>query len=143
MIDVMDTKNFFKEVHLAPDEKFACKGIVKELINLARIIYNGDVNAFEEQAAQSESKLLKIMAKLIAYGCAPEVVDEVMTRIINSEGYKGRELFEALLIVEGMTLIQNSVNPDLIGLKLSSLLGLDYFYHEFDNCLLKPGIINH
>jgi len=132
----------YSDISLNTAEKIECRKVVKDVVELAGIAFTDGIFKFEERAGQNENKLFKVMAKLIAGGYDPEVVADVSSRIINNSGCTGVKLFELLLIVEGLTMIQDSVHPNLIWLKLGALLDLDYFCDEFDNFLIESAESN-
>jgi hypothetical protein len=127
----------YSDISLNAAEKIECREVVKEIVELARIAFKEGVFKFEERAGKNKNKLFKVMAKLIAGGYDPEVVADISSRIIDNSGCTGFKLFEILLIIEGLTMIQDSVHPNLIWLRLGALLDIDYFCDEFDNFLVE------
>jgi hypothetical protein len=95
------------------------------------------------EAEETPHFLLRKGLQLVLEGVSPEIVKKTLQYYILSGKYYGKALLERCLIMEGVTAIQNGINPTVIKELLLSLFGEDASTdYEFENGDLRGNRLN-
>jgi hypothetical protein len=111
-------------------DKRECLPVVKTIIDLANLTRKEGVFALEHAVSKPDTPFfLKKAVMLIVDATEPRLVQEILRNFIISSHYEGAELLKRIIMLEGSLSIQAGENPMIIGEKLLSLMG-EQFYEE-------------
>ena len=113
------------------DEKRQCLKLVSDLVALAKRARRNGLLSLVQVAEESPSFLLRKGLQLVVDGVNPQIVRSVLEAYILSDQYRGRELLERCIILEGVTAIQKGLHPKVTKELLLSLLG-ENIYEIFE-----------
>jgi len=113
------------------DEKRQCLKLVSDLVALAKRARRNGLLSLVQAAEESPSFLLRKGLQLVVDGVNPQIVRSVLEAYILSGQYRGRELLERCIILEGVTAIQKGLHPKVTKELLLSLLG-ENIYEIFE-----------
>jgi len=125
----MNMKNFLSslEVQFSQEEKQSAISTIHQIVKLSRIAKEQGVLALESEISSLDSNIfLKNGISLILDGVHLELVEKILQYSIQSESYKGIDLLNRLLIMEGVLAIQSGLYPRTIIYLLGSVLGENY-----------------
>jgi hypothetical protein len=127
---------FCQRIRCGDDEKRECMKLISDLTRLSIMARRNGLLSLIQVAEQSSSFLLNKGLQLVVDGVTPQVVREVLENYILSGDYKGRELLERCLILEGVSAIQQGFHPKVTKEVLLSFLGedsYDVYQNEFED----------
>ncbi|TFG62990.1 MAG: hypothetical protein E4H36_06690 [Spirochaetales bacterium] len=104
-------------------EKEKCRKLIDAIVHFSETARREGLLALEDRIGEIDSEFLKLGLRLVVEGTEPETVRGIMETGIYMQGKKGRNLLEQFIILEGILAIQQGEKPDIISLKLFSLLG--------------------
>jgi hypothetical protein len=109
---------------------------VSELIALSKVARRNGLLSLVPYTENNSSFLLRKGLQLVVDGVNPQVTREVLESYILSGDYRGKELLERCIILEGVAAIQKGLHPKVAKEFLLSFLGEEsytIFEKEFNN----------
>lgn len=107
------------------EDKQKGKEIIEKLDKLRnKSMQKGNFHCLEEDIKDEPNTFLKEGVMLIVDGADLEWVINIMQNHILSGKHTNAELFEKLLILEGLFHLQSGTNPRLMKMSLNALLGV-------------------
>ena len=114
---------FSRKIRCSIEDKRQCLGLVGELITLAKKARNLGLMSLVGYMEQCPNYFLKKGLQLIVDGEKPQAVREILELYILAGGYRGKELLERCVILEGLMGIQNGLSPKRLPELLLSFFG--------------------
>jgi hypothetical protein len=114
---------FSRKIKCSDEDKRQCLGLVGELITLAKKARNLGLMSLVDNMEQCPNYFLKKGLQLIVDGEKPQAVREILEIYILTGGYRGRDLLERCVILEGLMGIQNGLSPKRLTEMLLSFFG--------------------
>jgi hypothetical protein len=105
---------------LAKTERETCKDVIRRMVELANTARRLGMLSFEAEMEDEPSDFLKIGMGLVVDGTDPEVVEQLLLRLIFSEK---TGMLSKLLMADGLLMIQHGFNPRVIRDCLNAALG--------------------
>ncbi len=102
---------FSRKIRCSSQDKRQCLGMVAEVISLAKKARNLGLMSLVDYIEQCPNYFLKKGLELIVDGEKPQAVREILELYILAGGYRGKELLERCVILEGLMGIQNGLSP--------------------------------
>jgi hypothetical protein len=127
---------FCQSIKCRDEEKKECMKLISDLIRLSIMARRNGLLSLIQVAEQSPFFLLNKGLQLVVDGVAPQVVRKVLENYILAGDYKGRELLERCIILEGVSAIQQGFHPKVTKEYLMSFLGedcYDVYQNEFED----------
>jgi hypothetical protein len=127
---------FCQSIKCRDEEKKECMKLISDLIRLSIMARRNGLLSLIQVAEQSPFFLLNKGLQLVVDGVAPQVVRKVLENYILAGDYKGRELLERCIILEGVSAIQQGFHPKVTKEYLLSFLGedcYDVYQNEFED----------
>ncbi len=103
--------NFSERITCTGEELNACARLIPRLMNLGLKARRDGLLALEDEIDSLGHPFLKTGLALIVNGTDPELVRKALELQILTQGYRGRELLERVLMLEGMLMIQSGTIP--------------------------------
>jgi hypothetical protein len=126
---------FSQKIKCSNEEKRECLNLVSELIALSKVARRNGLLSLVPYTENNSSFLLRKGLQLVVDGVNPQVTREVLESYILSGDYRGKELLERCIILEGVAAIQKGLHPKVAKEFLLSFLGEEsytIFEEEFD-----------
>lgn len=126
---------FCRQMRVSDSEKDDCLALISDIIYLATSARNYGLLSLGKEAEESESFLLRKGLELALDGVKSETARTILELYIFSADYKGKELLERCIILEGVIGILEGIHPKLLKELLLSFLGEsshDVYKEEFD-----------
>jgi hypothetical protein len=126
---------FCRQMRVSDSEKDDCLALISDIIYLATSARNYGLLSLGKEAEESESFLLRKGLELALDGVKSETARTILELYIFSADYKGKELLERCIILEGVIAILEGMHPKLLKELLLSFLGEsshDVYKEEFD-----------
>ena len=123
-----------RDIVFTTADKESCVPVVKKMIDLAHLARMNGVLALEDVLAQEENVFLKTAITLVVDGVDPVITEHILSNLILADDHKGTQLLERLITAEGITAIQAGENPQVIAMRLYSILGEKYL-PSFENTI--------
>ena len=123
-------------MEFSAEDKRACFETAKTVFTMCEKVRKGGILALEEDIETMDSAFLKTATQMIVDGIHEIEFREILENWIISGNYRGKELFNRLLIMNGMIALQRGNNPTFIREStLASLFGEDLMpeYNEYIN----------
>jgi hypothetical protein len=98
---------FSRKIRCSIEDKRQCLGLVGELVTLAKKARNLGLMSLVDYMEQCPNYFLKKGLQLIVDGEKPQAVREILELYILAGGYRGKDLLERCVILEGLMGIQN------------------------------------
>jgi hypothetical protein len=114
---------FSRRVRCRKTEKSRCLALVAEILALAKKARAYGLLSLLDEAESGSHPLLRKGLQLIVDGEKPSTVAEILKISILAGDARGRELLEQCIVLEGLTGIQNGLNPRTIKEYLLAFLG--------------------
>jgi hypothetical protein len=134
---------FGERIQCREAEKKECMALVTEIVSMANKAKRNGLLSLVHEAEETPHFLLRKGLQLVLEGVSPEIVKKTLQYYILSGKYYGKALLERCLIMEGVTAIQNGINPTVIKELLLSLFGEDASTdYEFENGDLRGNRLN-
>jgi hypothetical protein len=134
---------FGERIQCREAEKKECMALVTEIVSMAKKAKRNGLLSLVHEAEETPHFLLRKGLQLVLEGVSPEIVKKTLQYYILSGKYYGKALLERCLIMEGVTAIQNGINPTVIKELLLSLFGEDASTdYEFENGDLRGNRLN-
>jgi len=108
------------------EEKEACLPAIDALVGCCRITRIQGVLALEDFVHRHNNDFLTFAATLVIDGRDPDLVKGMLQTLISADDHTGSALLERLIITEGILNVQAGESPDLLEVKLLSMLGEDF-----------------
>jgi hypothetical protein len=125
---------FSRKTRCSEEDRRQCLKWVSTLVSLAKMARRNGLLSLVQQAEESPSFLLSKGLQLVVDGVKPEVVKNVLETYILTGDYRGKELLERCMVLEGITAIQKGIHPKVIKELLLAFLGEDgYHLYESQN----------
>jgi len=127
--------SFAQKIKCSQAEKRQCMKLAAGLVALATKGRRNGLLSLMQDAEESSSFLLRKGLHLILDGVKSNIVRDILEFHIVSGDYKGQELLERCLILEGVLAIQSGIHPKIVKELLLSFLGEDgqkIFEAEFE-----------
>ena len=125
---------FGERIQCTVAEKKECMALVTEIVSMANKAKRNGLLSLVHEAEETPHFLLRKGLQLVLEGVSPEIVKKTLQYYILAGKYSGKALLERCLIMEGVTAIQNGINPTVIKELLLSLFGEDASTdYEFEN----------
>jgi hypothetical protein len=139
---------FSQKSKCSGEEKQECLNLVSELIALSKVARRNGLLALVPYAENSASFLLRNGLQLVVDGVNPQITREVLESYIQSGDYRGKDLLERCLILEGLLErclilegvagIQKGLHPKVAKEYLLSFLG-EESYAVFEEIYEDPN----
>lgn len=114
---------FSRKIRCSDEDKRQCLGLVGEVITLAKKARNLGLMSLVDYMEQCPNYFLKKGLQLIVDGEKPQAVREILELYILAGGYRGKDLLERCVILEGLMGIQNGLSPKRLTELLLSFFG--------------------
>jgi len=114
---------FSRKSSCSDEEKRECLELVSELIELSKVARRNGLLSLVPHAENSSSFLLRKGLQLVVDGVNPQTTREVLESYILSGNYRGKQLLERCIILEGVAAIQKGLHPKVAKEFLLSFLG--------------------
>ncbi|MBI5577624.1 MAG: hypothetical protein HY895_00600 [Deltaproteobacteria bacterium] len=114
---------FSRKIRCSSEDKRQCLGLVGEVITLANKARDFGLMSLVDYMDQCPNYFLKKGLQLIVDGEKPQAVREVLELYILAGGYRGKDLLERCVILEGLMGIQNGLSPKRLTELLLSFFG--------------------
>jgi len=116
---------FRERSQCSDEEKNECMAVISNIISLAIKARHLGLLTLVKNIEETTSFLLKKGIQLIVDGVKHHTVRTILEFYILTGGYRGKELLQRCLILEGVLAILDGVHPKVIKEILLSLLGED------------------
>ena len=114
------------KMEFSAEDKRACFETAKTVVAMADKVRKGGILALEEDIESMDSAFLKAATLMTVDGIHHDELKKVLENWIISGNYRGKELFNRILIMDGMLALQQGCNPTFIReSSLGSLFGED------------------
>ena len=126
---------FAQKIKCSQEEKRQCMQLAADLVSFATKERRNGLLSLMQDAEENSSFLLGKALHFILDDVKPNIVREILESHIVAGNYKGKELLERCLILEGVLAIQNSTHPKIVKELMMSFLGEDgqkIFEAEFE-----------
>jgi hypothetical protein len=114
---------FSRRIKCSDEDKRQCLWLVGEVITLAKKARNLGLMSLVDYMEQCQNYFLKKGLTLIVDGEKPQAVREILELYILAGGYRGKDLLERCVILEGLMGIQNGLSPKRLTELLLSFFG--------------------
>lgn len=120
-----------RNIELKKEDTCELYDLIKEIIQCSTEVRRQGLLSIENY--ETKYFLLKKGLKLVCSGTDPVVIEQVMSKLIISGNYKGKELVARLIIMDGINGIQHGENPQRLHDVLTSWLGEEFSieYEEY------------
>ena len=138
--------NLISKSKCGTKEKNKMIKLISEIIAMSNIARRRGLIALDDVIHVLSCDLLKIGVRLITAGIDPAMIEETMLKIIHAENFKGTELFERLMVIEGIKAIQLGDNNAIAKIRLFSMFGektLCEILQDSSKIDLKPCLSYH
>ena len=125
---------FRERSHCSDAEKDECMTVISEILSLAIKARHLGLLTLVKDIEETKSFLLKKGIQLIVDGVKPQTVRTILEFYILTGDYRGKELLERCLILEGVLAILEGVHPKVIKEIMLALVGEDG-YEAFESKL--------
>lgn len=115
--------SFTRRIRCRRSEKSQCLPLVAEILSLAKKARTYGLLSLLDDAESSSHPLLRKGLQLIVDGEKPATVSEILKISILAGDAEGRELLEQCIVLEGLSGIQNGLNPRTIKEYMLAFLG--------------------
>jgi chemotaxis protein MotA len=122
MIDFIQRLN----VQFTDEEKSACLPVIDRIVELATLARSKGLSALEQLMENEKNFFLKTATMLIVDANDPDVVKEMLQKLILTANHCGAELLGRLIILQGIMRIAAGYSPRLIRQELNMMLGEKY-----------------
>jgi hypothetical protein len=126
---------FCRQIRVRKDEKRQCLVLVTEILQLATKARKYGLLSLGKEAEESPSFLLRKGLQLALDGVKSPIARSILELYILTGEYKGKELLESCIILEGVVGILEGIHPKLLKELLLCFLGETghiLFKEEFD-----------
>lgn len=125
-------KDFFGKTtySFSKEDKERSLDTVHRMIALTNLTRTYGIEALAEEMEQEGNSFLRISVNLLLDGVDPVSVRQILQNLVWAGQYRGHDLLNRLLIAEGILSIQYGESPRMLAMKLSSMLGENYFFTE-------------
>jgi hypothetical protein len=103
--------NFSERIACTREELDACARLIPRLMNLGLKARRDGLLALEDEIETLGHPFLRTGLSLIVNGTDPELVRKALELQILTQGFRGKELLERTLMLEGMLMIQSGTIP--------------------------------
>ena len=113
-------------IQCGKEDKDHCLKIVTTMVSMMEQARREGLLALEDGIEKISPFYFQKGLQMILDGSDPEDIKRIMISIVVSGNYRGAELLERMVILEGILSLQMGDNPMIGKLKMLSLLGEDY-----------------
>lgn len=127
---------FARRIRCSAEDQRQCLHLISEILQVAKKARSLGLLSLIETIETCTNHFLQKGLQLIVDGEKPHAVREILEISIMSGGFRGRELLERCIILEGLIGIQAGLNPRSIRELLLSFLGEEIvraYETEFEN----------
>ncbi len=114
---------FARRIRCSAEDQRQCLDLISEILLLTKKARSLGLLSLIETIETSSNRFLQKGLQLIVDGEKPPAVREILEISIMAGGFRGRELLERCIILEGLMGLQVGLNPKSIGELLLSFLG--------------------
>lgn len=114
---------FARRVRCSEEDKRQCLHLISDILVLAKKARSLGLLSLIEYIEEFPTPFLRKGLQLIVDGEKPHTVREILEIAIMADGFRGRELLERCIILEGLMGVQAGLNPKSIKEMLLSFLG--------------------
>ncbi|HEX2947114.1 MAG TPA: helix-turn-helix domain-containing protein [Clostridia bacterium] len=118
--------NVYKDLICSREEKSEVLGTMDKILELSERASKFGLFSLEADINDVQPDFFKKSIQMLVDGVEPEYIRKILLNYAFCSGYKGKELLTRVIILEGITAIQQGVNPVIIREMLSSYFGEDY-----------------
>ncbi len=116
---------FSRKIRCSEEDRRQCLKWVDTLVYLSKRARRNGLLSLVQEAEESPSFLLSKGLQLVVDGVKPEVVRNMLETYILVGDYRGKQLLERCMILEGITAIQQGIHPKVVKELLLAFLGED------------------
>lgn len=124
-VDMLDW-DLGKRLKCSFEEKQEVIALLGQVLDLSKAAHRKGLLELENCLDLVASKYLKKGLKLLLFGIEPPMLRHILEDYILAGDYKGKELLEHIIIMEGLLLIQSGEYPWVIREKLSAFFGEEF-----------------
>jgi len=114
---------FARRISCSEEDKRQCLHLISDILVLAKKARSLGLLSLIEYIEECPTPFLKKGLQLIVDGEKPHAVREILEIAILAGGFRGRELLERCIILEGLMSVQVGLNPKSIKEMLLAFLG--------------------
>jgi hypothetical protein len=114
---------FARRIRCSAEDRRQCLHLISEILLLAKKARSLGLLSLIETIENCPNRFLKRGLQLIVDGEKPHAVREILEITILSGGFRGKQLLERCIILEGLMAIQGGLNPNSIRELLLAFLG--------------------
>ena len=114
---------FARRIRCIQDDKRQCLHLIADILVLAKKARSLGLLSLIEYIEDCSTPFLRKGLQLIVDGEKPHAVREILEIAIMAGGFRGKELLERCIILEGLMAVQAGLNPKSIKEMLLSFLG--------------------
>ncbi|TAL31787.1 MAG: hypothetical protein EPN93_17045 [Spirochaetes bacterium] len=103
--------NFAERIACTDDERRECARLIPRLMNMGLKARREGLLALEDDLEDAGHPFLRMGLDLVVNGTDPEAVRKALEMQILSQGYRGRELLERGILLEGLLMVQSGTIP--------------------------------
>ena len=102
------------KMEFSAEDKRACFETAKTIVALCEKVRQGGILALEADIHSTDNAFLKMALQLIVDGVHHDEIKKMLENLIISGNYRGKELFNRILIMDGMLALQRGYNPAFV-----------------------------
>lgn len=114
---------FARRIRCSQEDKRQCLHLISDILVLAKKARSLGLLSLIEYIEDCSTPFLRKGLQLIVDGEKPHAVREILEIAIMAGGFRGKELLERCIILEGLMAVQAGLNPKSIKEMLLSFLG--------------------
>jgi hypothetical protein len=103
--------NFAERIACTDDERRECARFIPRLMNMGLKARREGLLSLEDDLENIAHPFQRMGLELVVNGTDPEAVRKALEMQILSQGYKGRDLLERCILLEGLLMVQNGTIP--------------------------------
>jgi hypothetical protein len=117
---------FARRIRCSDEDKRQCLHLIADILVLAKKARSLGLLSLVEYIEECPAPFLRKGLQLIVDGEKPHAVREILEIAILAGGFRGKELLERCIILEGLMSVQAGLNPKSIKEMLLSFLGEEF-----------------
>lgn len=118
--------NVYKDLICSKEEKSEVLGTLDKILELSERANQFGLLSLETEINEVQPVFFKKSIQMLIDGIEPESIKKILLNYAMCSGYKGKELLTRVVILEGISAIQQGAHPVVIREMLSSYFGEDY-----------------
>lgn len=117
-----------QRLQFSDNDKRECLETAAIIIELSQLTRNAGILALETKINSLDSLFFKKAITFLVDGCSEGEIREILQNYIIYSNYKGKDLLQRILIMEGVVSLSNGHNPQMIYERLASYFGESFFF---------------